>query len=149
MTSKKTTKKRGRPTKYKKEFCDRMVEWFDRELTILKEVDKIEYGKVVKVEAEAPNEPPMFGTFARQELGIYHQTMITWTKQYPEFNEAYRECKQIQRDFIVMGCLMGHLNSNFGRFTMKNISEWRDNIETHVSTDKNNITLAYALRDKS
>ena len=34
-------KKVGRPTKYRPEFCQQMIEWFDRELTILKEVEKI------------------------------------------------------------------------------------------------------------
>lgn len=142
-------KKVGRPTKYRPEFCQQMIEWFDRELTILKEVEKISPCGAITIMEEKPNKPPMFGDFARNKIKTNHQTMLEWTKKFPEFNEAYKECKEIQQEFIIMGCLMGHLNSSFGRFTMKNISDWRDKIETDSSKDEkedNTLKLAYSLQ---
>lgn len=136
--------KGGRPSKYKKEYCQLMINWFSRDLTREVEVEKIEYGKAVKINEIQPNYPPMFGAFAR-EIGVSHATLIDWTKKNKEFLEAYNECKQIQRDHIVMGCLMGIYNANFGRFTMKNISEWRDKIETHIDNGKGGLKLAYKL----
>lgn len=139
----------GRPTTYKKKYGQMMIDWFDRELTVLKDVQRVEYGKVVVVQEEAPNKPPMFGVFARKVIGVYYQTLVDWKHKYPEFNDAYNECKRIQQEFIIMGCLMGHLNANFGRFTMKNISTWRDNVTDQVTTAKGGIALAYKRPEKA
>ena len=141
-------KKVGRPTKYKPEFCKMMVNWFDRELTQFKNAEKISMGEVITVKEEVANTPPMFGQFARKVAKVRHETMIKWCEQYPEFHKAYKECKNIQKEWIIMGCLTGYLNSSFGRFTLKNISDWRDNVETHISTDKGGIKLAYSLGQK-
>lgn len=144
---KKKKNKAGRPTLYKKEYCNLMINFFVRDLTREVEVEKIEYGKAVIIKEDKPNYPPMFGAFAR-EIGVSHATLIDWTKKHKEFLEAYKECKEIQKEHIVMACLMGIYNANFGRFTMKNISDWRDNVDTHISTDKGGIKLAYSLVGK-
>lgn len=57
-----TEKKRGRPTKYRPEFCQMMVEWFDRELTEIVECERAtSNGAVVTIKEEKPIRPPMFG----------------------------------------------------------------------------------------
>lgn len=127
----KAKNKGGRPTSYKKKYCEEIIKYFDKS-----PID----------EKGQPAKPPMFGAFARH-IGVYHQTMLDWVKKYPEFDEAYREAKQMQQEIIIIGCLVGVYNASFGRFTMKNISEWRDNIDTHISTDKGGIKLAYSLKE--
>jgi hypothetical protein len=138
----------GRPTKYKPEYCEKMIKWFDRELTVLKEVEKVSPAGVVTIKEEKPNKPPMFGEFCRTILKVHHSTMLLWVQEHKEFSEAYKDCKEIQKEFIIMGCLMGIFNSSFGRFTLKNISDWRDHvIESQDKDEKNAIVLAYSLNE--
>jgi len=138
----------GRPTKYKKEYCEMMIDFFNRDVTRIVETEEMQLGKKTIRKERLPNYPPMFGKFARDVLKINHCTLLEWVKKYDEFAKAYNECKVIQREHIIIGCLMGVYNGNFGRFTMKNISDWRDNVDTHISTDRGGLKLAYSLESK-
>ena len=129
----KKKKKVGKPTSYKKRYCKDIIDFFNIEPVNKKGL---------------PVKPPMFGAFARK-IGVYHQTMLDWVKKYPEFDEAYKEAKNMQQEIIIVGCLLNAYSASFGRFTMKNISDWRDNIDTHVSTDKGGFKLAYSLKEGS
>lgn len=96
----------GRPTKYKPEYCQQIVEWFE-----------------VKVKE---NELPFLSKWARQEARVCEDTAIEWTKQHEDFSEAYKKAKDIQKEFLITGGLTGKFNPTFAIFTAKNITDMRD-----------------------
>ncbi len=100
----------GRPTKYRPEYCETVVE-------LMK---------------DGASKTEVCGT-----IGVCHDTLIEWQKKYPEFSEAVkkgvllssawweREGRQSlrDRDFSYTGWYMN----------MKNRFGWRDKIEADVN----------------
>ena len=94
--------KGGRPTKYKPEFIEGIVEYFER----LAKEDKL----------------PFLSKYAREEMEVCEDTAIEWTKVHPEFSEAYKKAKDIQKEVLIMKGLEGKWNSTAFIFTAKNIT---------------------------
>lgn len=137
--------KLGRPSSYRPEYADLMINWFDKELTEVKERTKVIDGSEIVYYEDVPVKPPTFSEFSRKVLGVFFSTMKSWVDKYEEFRMAYMECKEIQKEIIVTGSLMGVYNASYGRFVMKNISEWRDNITAEIKSEKPVLELAYHL----
>lgn len=145
-----TKKKTGCPSQYKPEFAQKMIEYFDRPLFQIQKKETMEYGKKVVVKEIVCNEPPFFGSFARH-LGFTHQCLIKWKNDEtkPEFVSAYKECKNIQEEWIAKNMLMGKINPRAAMFALKNVAKWRDQVEPKQQDDsKGVVQLAYSV-DKS
>jgi len=55
-------------------------------------------------------------------------------KEYnEEFSHAYNKFKVIQKSDLAEGCLSGRYHATFGIFTLKNVSDWRD--EQYIKGD--------------
>lgn len=109
----------GRPTKFKPEYCEDIVTYFSKHYRNL--------------QSKASLELPFFEDYA-WEVGVTHDTLLEWTKpenreKYPNFSEAYRRCKEIQKKCLIFGGTSGFLNATFTIFTAKNITDMRD--QTH------------------
>lgn len=104
----------GRPSKYKPEYVDGIVAWFEE-----------------KIKAK---ELPFLSKWARTVAGVSEQTSITWTEKEPEFFEAYKKAKEIQKEFLIYGGLTGLFNSTFAIFTAKNITDMRDQTQIDHTT---------------
>lgn len=122
----------GRPSKYKPEYCEKILYFFTREYT--REVTKIRETKngAVEVTEEKPNPLPLFEKFA-VEIGVHRETLLNWTTRHPEFFDAYKKAKEIQLDMLLQNGLAGHYNSAFGIFALKNMFGWRDKQEIEQS----------------
>jgi len=122
----------GRPTKYKEEYCETMVKFFNRDLkkVVNKEVPS-KIGKI-KIEEETANEMPFFGYFAK-EISVCYDTLQEWRKVHPKFSDAYKECKKLQERFLVQNALDGHMVPSVAIFVMKNVLKWTDKVETDTS----------------
>lgn len=107
----------GRPTKYKKEYPKLLVEYF------LKCQKKLATEKAI----------PFLSKFTREVMGVCEDTAIEWTKEYPEFSEAYKKAKEIQKECLIMGGLTGLFNPTAFIFTAKNITDMRDSQEVKHS----------------
>ena len=104
----------GRPSKYKPEFCDRVIELGEQGMS--------------KVEIAA-------------ELGIYYDTFLAWQDKYPEFFESVKRAtflcqswwERMGREATFGGC--EGFNSTAFIFNMKNRfpDSWRDRKEQEIS----------------
>jgi hypothetical protein len=107
--------KTGRPTKYKPSFPQQIVEWFEEQVS--------------------KKELPFLSKWARTQAGVSEQTALTWTENAPEFLEAYKKAKDIQKEFLITQALYGKFNATFAIFTAKNITDMRDKTETDLTSN--------------
>lgn len=113
----------GQPTKYKEEYCQEMIDFFD--------VECVTYGPRDK----KINKFPTFERFALK-IGVHHQTLLNWRDANPQFFEAYIKCKEIQKDLLIEGGLSGHYNAAFTMFLAKNVTDLRDKQEVEHSVSR-------------
>lgn len=119
----------GRPTDYKKEYCDKMLEFFDTEITKTIKIittGKNEYRK--EEEKEIANTLPTFERFAIN-IGVNKDTLYEWEKVHDEFSDSMGKCREIQQDFLIQNGLKGLYQSNFAIFVAKNYTEMKDKTE--------------------
>lgn len=109
----------GRPTKYKPEYCQDMLDYFN---IAPYTVDKSEKGR-----QEVPNDLPLFEGFAAH-IGVHRETLINWTKEHPQFFDAYKQAKELQKKILIVNALRGNYNNTFSIFTAKNITDMRDEV---------------------
>lgn len=100
MSTKKKKIKLGAPSKYKKEYCHMMVDYF---------LDFIERGA---------KGMPQFELFAIEKLGVTPQTIINWRNSYEDFAEAHEVCKDIQRSYVINRGLSGENNPRMTQFIL-------------------------------
>jgi len=103
------TAKKGAPTKYTEEHCQHIIQFF-----------------------KDSNGLPFFSAYAR-EIDVDADTLHEWKKVHPDFSEAYKECKAIQKEHLVNKALQGEYNPSFSIFTAKNIIGWRDQKDIKLS----------------
>jgi len=137
--------KLGRPTVYREEFADMLIEYFStpptREVTIY---DNAGNEKVQTL----PGNFPTLARFATN-IGVIRQTLHDWahaknadgTPRNPVFSDAYKKAKDYQEANLVEGTMKGAYNSTFAIFTAKNVLGWRDKIEQEI-TGKDGAPLA-------
>jgi hypothetical protein len=136
----------GKPTKYRPKYCKEIIAYFDREPYII--VDKtVTYanGASKEITEKEPTDLPLFGKFAHK-VGVTHDTLIDWTKSYPEFGEAYKRAKQLQEHILITNGLAGGYAPAFAIFTAKNILGWRDKHEV-VGEDDGPVKVEVAFAD--
>ena len=140
MTKKKDPKDllpRGRPTVYKDEFCDQLIEFFNIEPYEEKLIPDRSGGKKREVV------PCKFPTLARFSciIGVTRETLHDWATsklpngelKHPEFSYSYKRAKEYQESLLVEGAMAGAFNPAFAIFTAKNILGWRDRQEIENS----------------
>ncbi len=122
----------GRPTKYKEEYCEHFIEFFDREPyeVVLADEDD-ETSKKIKQVCDLPT----LASFARL-IGVHRDTIHQWTADYPVFSDAIKKAKELQEHILVTNGLHGNYNTAFAIFTAKNVIGWRDRQELeHTGKD--------------
>lgn len=150
-----THSKGGRPTKYKPEYVEELITFFENYLKepttreVIKEITK--YNKDGKI-SETTKEykvipkgvPTLFG-FARS-IGVNYFTVFRWAQsrlgpapgkdetdkrpfKLPEFCEAYKLARQFQTEYFLKVGIGGTAPSAFTIFAAKNMIGWRDKNE--------------------
>jgi len=117
---------RGRPTNYKPEYCKKIIKYFDVAPYYEREFARI--GKDGQQWSEyklTPNDLPFFSKFARS-IKASMQTLHEWADKHPDFAEAFKEAKEMQKVFMLINGLNGHYASAPFIFAMKNMFGWRD-----------------------
>jgi hypothetical protein len=125
----------GRPTTYQKEYCEQIVEHFQKEpFTVLY---KEEYHKDGELKCKTPiltaNEFPTFQGFA-DKIGVHIDTLHEWKDKHKEFSEAYARAKQMQEHIWLINGMQNLYNSQFAQFFGKNCLGYKDKVEV----DQNN-----------
>lgn len=121
----------GRPSKYDPEYCQKMIDFFDIDHTVIKTktvYDK-KTGEVNTVEVEECAKLPTFERFAAN-LGTHRETLRNWCNEHDEFFAAYKKCQELQKDMLIDLAIRGYYNPTFSIFTAKNITDMRDKVET-------------------
>jgi transposase len=109
---KSTTNKIGRPTKYKPEFCELLIECMKKGYSF-----------------EA------FGS----EVSISKQTLYDWVERYPEFSDAKNiglsHARKFWENIAILACLGDNKMANpaIWVFNMKNRFGWRDKQPEEIS----------------
>lgn len=119
--------KRGRPSSYRPEYAQMLIEYFSRPAWDITRPD----GTV---------EEGYFPTLAGfcWEIGVTKITVRQWaeakdlddTPLYPEFASAYNQVKERQEQIFSVGYMRGkYFNPAIGALIAKNIMDWRDKQE--------------------
>lgn len=133
----KKSKKTGRPTKYKPEYCDKLIEFFDIPFYKEVEIEKMSASGVVKtIQEKRPNDFPMLEDFC-WEIDICPDTIANWCKEYPEFFRAVRKAKAMQKRFLTKHGLGGGYKDNFARFIAVNLTDYVDKSEVKTENEHN------------
>jgi len=125
-------KEEGRPTKYKKKYCQELKKFFSKER--FREIKIITTGKNNYSKEEIKliaNELPTLERFA-EKIEVDEDTITNWGKKHKEFFGAIGACKAIQKDFLIQNGLLGLYQSNFAIFVAKNLTDMKDKTEQEV-----------------
>lgn len=127
----------GRPSKYKEEFSEDLIKYFDiepYEVVTLKDAKGGERTELIATK---------FPTLARfaAKIGVTRETLHDWATSkndegqlnHPDFSYAYKRAKDFQEALLVEGAMAGAFQANFSIFTAKNVLGWRDKTETEIT----------------
>ena len=123
----------GRPTKYKPEYCDMIIDYFSRP------PQRVEYKRTYNPDGSIRSEEPIIlGTqyptyegFA-QTLGVDRKTVERWTDEHKEFCLAYTRAREIQLNILHINGLGGQYNSQYAQFVAKNCHGYKDKTDLSV-----------------
>jgi len=123
--TKKEPAKMGRPSKYKPEYCQDIIDYFST--------------PYMDQEGHAAP-PPYFMNFALS-IGINMDTLTEWRNKHDDFSAAYSIAKEKQLQFIMNNALLGGYNASFAWRTLMNLHGWREKQDID-----NKITLPPGLK---
>ncbi len=130
----------GRKTKYKGEFCNKLIEFFDVEPYVDVKIPHYEKtgkkdkkGKRVVVWYDIkrmPNKLPTLRDFAKS-IKVHISNVYEWLNEkssafQPEFRDAYICAKEIRKWFLIQNGLQGFYPPLSYKFTAINITDMRD-----------------------
>lgn len=117
----------GRPTSYKPEYCQQIIEFFNiaPHYERIKSVTTFKDGSIKEEKELIANDFPHLITFA-QKIGVSHHTLLNWGENHPEFLDALKKCKELNERMLMTNALKGLYNASFAIFTAKNKFGWRD-----------------------
>jgi hypothetical protein len=127
----------GRPTKYKKEYCKEIIEFYSCEP--FEDIDLPHYdndGVTVKWtdKKRMANKLPTMVQFAKHiKCGV--STVYDWldpdhASYQKEFSDTYIHAKRLQKDVLIQNGLLGLYNPAFAKFVAVNFTTMRDKQDT-------------------
>lgn len=110
-----------------------ILDFFDREPYAEKEITLVRKDgtEITRVEL-VPCDLPLFEKFA-VSIGTHRATLLDWTTKFPDFSDAYKGAKDLQKNILITNAIRGLYNPVFSIFTAKNITDMRDKIEGDVN----------------
>lgn len=129
----------GRPTKYKSEYCDKLIKFFDakpyKDVRIRR---RSKGGRFTYSQSHRVGEPlPTLRAFAKSiKVGV--STVYDWLDKdhasfHQEFSDAFTRAREIRKDVLIEGGLLGVYNPLFAKFTAINLTDMRDTKEVKQS----------------
>ncbi|MFW9968637.1 MAG: hypothetical protein ACFFDF_00455 [Candidatus Odinarchaeota archaeon] len=124
----------GRPTKYKKKYCEEIIDHFRIQPQIVKKKKTYYASGQVKSEEEYPVAAllPTFQSFA-DKIGVNIDTLHEWKSKYTEFSEAYARAKELQEHIWLVNSMSNLYNAQFAQFFGKNCLGYKDKQEVEHS----------------
>lgn len=125
----------GRPTKYKPEFCQRLMRFFEgkpfRDVKLHHYKGKGENREVVWTDIKRmANKLPTLVEFAKS-IKVCYATVYNWQDEkhpsfHREFLESFTRAKELQKNFLLQNGLLGLYNPIFAKFVAVNITDMTD-----------------------
>ncbi|MGY6154123.1 terminase small subunit [Paraburkholderia graminis] len=131
----------GRPSRYRPEYGQMIVEFFRIDLERSVEVVVPgKDGKPVTVTETVVNRFPTLTRFA-DSLGVSCQTLKNWAAAHPDFAHAHARAKGLQASLLIEGGMSGRYESRFVVLASKNLLGWRDRVEHKVEATLTQATV--------
>jgi hypothetical protein len=131
---------RGRPTKYKKEYAQDLLDYFKKNLKAY-EREVVPNGEGRTRTEVTPLDLPTFQEFAAIHCNVCVDTLLEWTKaknedgslKFPSFSEAYKRARDIQTAILIKGGMVGVYDARFAGLASKNLIGWSEKVESTVT----------------
>jgi len=125
----------GRPTKYKPEYCQQLIDFFSVPTTIYEKITiKKKNGEEQIIEKPVANTLPLFQRFI-SNIGISRDTLSEWTHKYKDFSDSVKKAKELQEAHLIENGIKGRYDTAFGIFVAKNITTLRDKVDIDIQQD--------------
>ena len=128
----------GRPTKYKPEFCDKLIEFFDIEPWEEREIPHYKAGVLNWTDIKIlPVRMPTLRGFAKS-IDTAISAVYRWLKDsepcfHKEFKDAFTCAKDIRKDWLVDVGLSGSAPPASFKFVAVNVTDMRDKTDVEHS----------------
>lgn len=146
-SKKKPTKKKaeakqepGRPTDYDPKYVQMLIDYFSEPPYVEKtKIVMNKWNMQVEIPYDDATDFKSLAGFA-VKIGVHRETLLNWSKQHPDFFDAYKRAKDFQENYLVVNGNKGLVNPAFGIFTAKNVLNWRDKKEIDVRDNVNDLS---------
>jgi hypothetical protein len=134
----------GRPTKYREDFPQKMIDYFKRPMWQYEEIEVATAKGVQKITQKVPCEPPFVEGFC-EEIMISKRTFYDWVEKYPDFSHAFSIAKQAQANRLANHAMLGGYNSSISKLILANCTDYK---EDKSSQTESTVTLKYEIGDE-
>ena len=124
----------GRPTKYRKEYCQKILDFFSITPTKIIEETVITKMGIKLIKREVANRLPTIEGFAIS-IEVSKPTVIGWTKHHQQFFNAYMRAKDHAKEILIQNGLASLYNEGFAKFVAINCTDMVDKAQ-HELTGK-------------
>ncbi len=119
----------GRPTSYRPEYCDQIIELFSRPPTKTRvKTIRTAKGAEITEEVEVPEKLPTLIEFAHS-IGVNKDTLYEWAKHHVAFSVALTRAREKAETFLVQNGLLGLYPPKSFIFVAQNYTGLRDKVE--------------------
>lgn len=136
----------GRPTKYRPELCQRIIEFFDvSPFEIARDGDGNPLTSPSGKPLLIPSNLPTFESFAHS-IGVHVDSLYEWANVHSEFSEAKKRAQQLQKNILIQNGLVGGYNNTFAIFVGKSCLGMRDGNEVDQEAPKP-LNITFTVED--
>lgn len=137
VTAKPQQSDRGRPSLYRDEYCQMLIDFFSIGLTRTETVET----KDGEEKIEKNNLFPTLTRFA-STIGVTRETLWHWateqnsdgTLKHPDFFNTYMRARDLQESLLIEGGMAGMYEPRFASLAAKNLIGWRDRTDVEQQT---------------
>ena len=126
----------GRPSKYRKEYCDMIIEYFNRQPQ--ETLYKRTYYDNGLIKSEEPYiigvQFPTFQGFA-DSIDVNVDTLYEWGRAHNEFSVAITRARELQEKIWLINGMGGQYNSQFAQFFGRNCLGYKDKTSINVEQE--------------
>ena len=139
----------GQPTKYRSEYCQLLIDYFDVPPTKTSQVTRTNKdGSTKTYDVEVANDLPTLIGFAKK-IGVSRDSVHQWGRDHKKFSDSIKKAKELQEENWRTCSLKGLYNPTFTIFMGKNVFKWTDKTQVEVGNiDEQSIKVSFEAAGK-